>query len=305
MNIPHWLSELPDPTALAVPLFITLIVIEIIYIMVRKKNASSHGEYETRDMLSSLMMGFGSTLSGALTGFFVIGIYALAYHYRLFDLGFHWWVFVLCFFWEDLTYYWSHRLWHERRIWWASHVVHHSSQHYNLSTALRQTWTGTFSGTWLLYVPIVLFGVHPLILGLFKGISLVYQFWIHTETIRRLGPLEWIFNTPSHHRVHHATNPKYLDANYAGVLIIWDRLFGTFVAEDEENEPLRYGIINNLNTFNPIRIAFHEWFSLGKDLLSVKHPKHIIGYLFGPPGWSPDGSRRTSKSIKQDAGLIE
>ncbi len=133
---------------------------------------------------------------------------------------------------------------------------------------------------------------------MFSGISLVYQFWIHTEAITRMGPLEWVLNTPSHHRVHHATNANYLDANYAGVLIIWDRLFGTFVPEDDKEKP-RYGIISNLGTFNPFRIAFHEWAGIVKDVLSAKKPSHVFGYIFGPPGWSPDGSRKTSRSIKQ------
>jgi hypothetical protein len=133
---------------------------------------------------------------------------------------------------------------------------------------------------------------------MFSGISLVYQFWIHTETIGRMGPLEWVMNTPSHHRVHHATNPKYLDANYAGVLIIWDRLFGTFVAEDDK-EQIHYGIVSQLGTFNPFRVAFHEWIGMFRDVRNAKSFREVLGYTFGPPGWSPDGSRKTSASIKQ------
>ena len=209
------------------------------------------------------------------------------------------WAFGLCFFVEDLAYYWFHRISHERRWFWASHVVHHSSQHYNLSTALRQTWTGRLTMTFVFWLPLVWIGFPPAMVLFFQGLSLVYQFWIHTEQIGRMGPFEWAFNTPSHHRVHHATNPRYLDANYAGVLIIWDRLFGTFVPEQAEIDPPRYGIIRNLGTFNPFKIAFAEWISLFRDLASARSLKQIWGFLMGPPGWSPDGSRRTTQMIKR------
>ena len=129
------------------------------------------------------------------------------------------------------------------------------------------------------------------------GLNLIYQFWIHTEMIRRMGPFEILFNTPSHHRVHHATNPRYLDANYAGVLIIWDRMFGTFVAEDDAERP-RYGIVKNLGAFNPFVIAFNEWIGIFRDLRSARSLREVIGYTLGPPGWSPDGSRLTSARIK-------
>jgi sterol desaturase/sphingolipid hydroxylase (fatty acid hydroxylase superfamily) len=142
-------------------------------------------------------------------------------------------------------------------------------------------------------------GFPPAMVLMYSAISLVYQYWIHTETIGKLGPLEWVMNTPSHHRVHHAINARYLDANYAGVLIIWDRIFGTFVPEDNK-EPIRYGIISQLGTFNPFRVALHEWAGIFRDVLSAKSPREVLGYMFGPPGWSPDGSRRTSASIKAE-----
>jgi sterol desaturase/sphingolipid hydroxylase (fatty acid hydroxylase superfamily) len=206
------------------------------------------------------------------------------------------WAWVLVFFAEDLTYYWFHRLSHERRIWWASHVNHHSSQHYNLSTALRQTWTGGLAGTWALWLPLSLIGFPPVMVLIEKNVSLVYQYWIHTEAIRRLpGPIEAVFNTPSHHRVHHARNPRYLDRNYAGILIIWDRMFGTFQPELDE-EACRYGLVHNLGTFNIVRVAFHEWIGIAQDI--VRSPRHILGWLFGAPGWTPDGSRDTSATLK-------
>ena len=182
------------------------------------------------------------------------------------------------------------------RFWWATHVNHHSSQHYNLSTALRQTWTGGVAGTWALWLPLSFLGFPPAMVLIQKGISLVYQYWIHTEAIRRLPkPFEAVLNTPSHHRVHHARNPRYLDKNYAGILIIWDRMFGTFQPELDA-EACRYGLVHNLGTFNIVRVAFHEWIGIAQDI--VRQPQHILGWLFGPPGWSPDGSRDTSASLK-------
>jgi sterol desaturase/sphingolipid hydroxylase (fatty acid hydroxylase superfamily) len=183
-------------------------------------------------------------------------------------------------------------------------VVHHSSRFYNLATALRQTWTGKLTLGAIFWLPLVLLGFPPEMVFLFTGISLIYQFWIHTEAIDRLGPLELVLNTPSHHRVHHAVNPRYLDANYGGVLIVWDRLFGTFVAERADDRPI-YGIVKNIDTFNPVRIAFHEWAAIGRDLAQARRWGEAAGYLFGPPGWSPDGSRRTTRAIKAEweAGL--
>src|SRR5262249_28604975 len=205
-----------------------------------------------------------------------------------------WWVFVLCFFLEDLAYYWFHRISHESRWFWASHVVHHSSRSYNLATALRQTWTGKLTLGIVFWLPLVLLGFPPAMVFLFTGLSLIYQFCIHTEAIDRLGPLELVLNTPSHHRVHHAVNPRYLDANYGGVLIVWDRLFGTFVAEHAGDRPV-YGLVKNIDTYNPLRIAFHEWAAIARDVARVRTGREALGYLFGPPGWSPDGSRPTPK----------
>ncbi len=283
----------PPILTYAVPAFVALIIVEMVYVRV-----SGRGEYDARDAWASLMMGLGNRISGLLFGALVVGAYYAVYQFRIFHLDWSWPVLVACFLAEDLAYYWFHRISHERRWFWASHVVHHSSQHYNLSTALRQTWTGNLALGFVFTLPLPLIGFPPEMVLMFSAISLVYQFWFHTETIDRLGPLEWVFNTPSHHRVHHATNPNYLDANYAGWLIIWDRLFGTFVAEDRADPP-RYGIIANLGSYNPLRIAFHEWWAIAKDVASSRSLREVWGYLMGPPGWSPDGSRKTSRSIKE------
>jgi len=284
-----------DPVTLAIPLFVITIIGEIILGRLRKAKAA----YEPRDTATSLMMGLGSNIAGLLTGAAIVAVVIWVWQFRIFDIPMTaWWAWVAIFFLEDLTYYWFHRLSHERRFWWASHVNHHSSQHYNLATALRQTWTGGIAGTWLLWLPLALIGFPPAMIAIQKGISLVYQYWIHTEAIGRMPRwFEAVFNTPSHHRVHHARNPRYLDANYAGILIIWDKLFGTFIPETDE-EPPRYGLVKNLGDFNILRVAFHEWIGIGKDLMTARSPREVLGYLFGPPGWSPDGSRETSKTLK-------
>ncbi len=284
-----------DPVTLAIPLFVLTIVGEILLRRFRKVKAS----YEARDTATSLMMGLGSNIAGLLTGAAIVAVVIWVWQHRIFDIPMAaWWAWVAIFFLEDFTYYWFHRLSHERRFWWASHVNHHSSQHYNLATALRQTWTGGVAGTWLLWLPLALIGFPPAMIAIQKGISLVYQYWIHTEAIHRMPRwFEAVFNTPSHHRVHHARNPRYLDANYAGILIIWDRLFGTYIPETDA-EPPRYGLVKNLGDFNILRVAFHEWIGIGKDLAGSRSIREVLGYLFGPPGWSPDGSRETSKTLK-------
>lgn len=281
-----------DPVQYAVPAFVVLVLLEMIYGRLSQKT-----HYEPKDTAASLLMGFGNTITGALSAGVAITLYIWASQFRLFDLGAQWWGWALCFVLDDLRYYIYHRVGHRVRWVWASHINHHSSQHYNLSTALRQTWTDFFTGSFLFRLPLIFIGFEPAMIIFCWGLNLIYQFWIHTETIGNLGIIEEFMNTPSHHRVHHATNPRYLDSNYAGVFIIWDKLFGTFVRE-EKNDPPHYGIVHNLGTFNLLRVAFHEWLSLGRDLCAAKTWKERFWYAFGPPGWSPDMSRMTSDMIK-------
>jgi len=282
-----------DPVAMATPFFILTVFLEIVLGRFRKLKAN----YETKDTAVSLAMGTLSGTAGLLTAGVVVASTLWVHEHRLFTIPMTAvWAWVAIFLLEDLTYYWFHRLSHERRFWWAAHVNHHSSQHYNLSTALRQTWTGGIAGTWALWLPLAFFGFPPAMIAIQKGISLVYQYWIHTEAIRRMPRwFEAVFNTPSHHRVHHARNPRYLDRNYAGILIVWDRLFGTFQPELDE-EPCRYGLVKNLGTFNILRVAFHEWIGMAADV--ARNPRYALGYIFGAPGWSHDGSRETSAMIK-------
>ncbi|MEA2754186.1 MAG: hypothetical protein QOJ54_475, partial [Aliidongia sp.] len=260
------------------------------------------GSYETRDTATSLIMGFGSLIGGLLFAWIGIDAIVFAYRFRLFEIGFAWWAFPLAFVLDDLAYYWVHRIGHRSRWFWASHVVHHSSQHFNLSTALRQTWTGEISGLFVLKVPLALLGFPPALLIFVAGVNLVYQFFIHTEAVGRLPRwVEALFNTPSHHRVHHGRDAPYLDANYAGVFIIWDRLFGSFTRELDALPP-RYGLVRNIGTFNPLRVAFHEFIGIAQDLTRPGLTlRQRLFYLFAPPGWSHDGSRMTTGDLKRAA----
>ena len=271
----------------AVPFFLLLLVLEY---LAYKHLGEDHNEgligFEPRDTRTSLTMGIGNVAINFVWKFAVLALYVGIYELtplRL-DPG-DWWVWVLLFFADDFAYYWFHRVSHESRAFWASHVVHHSSQHYNLSTALRQTWVPmTYLPFWL-WLPAV--GFEPWMVLLAQAWSLIYQFWIHTERIRRLPrPLEYLLNTPSHHRVHHGVNEQYLDKNYGGILIIWDRLFGTFAGEDER---VRYGLTTQLNTFRPVRVAFHEYVAMWHDIKRAKRWRDRFGVIFHGPGWTPPG----------------
>lgn len=286
-----------DVTLLAVPFYLIAILIELVAVRILRRK----GEFETHDALTSLLMGTGNVVAGLLLGFVSVTALLWVWQFRFFDLGLHWWVFIVAFILDDLRYYWYHRIAHRVRWVWAEHVNHHSSQHYNLTTALRQSWTGQITGMFILQVPLVLLGFHPAVIAFVYGFNLIYQFWIHTEAIGKMWkPIELVFNTPSHHRVHHATNPRYLDANYAGTLIIWDRLFGTFVEELPEDMP-RYGIVRNIGTFNPVRVAFHEWAGMVRDVFAPGLTlRQRLLYMAAPPGWSHDGSRKTSEDLKAD-----
>ena len=184
----------------------------------------------------------------------------------------------------DFIYYWNHRFMHESRYMWAVHVVHHSSEHYNLSTALRQPVLEPF-GTFLPYGALCLLGVSPELLTTARGVNLLWQYWIHTETVSSMGPSEAVLNTPSHHRVHHGSNPQYLDRNHGSVLIVWDRLFGTF---EPERDPVVYGLTTNINTFNPAVIVGHEYAAIVRDVASATGWRDRVGYVVRGPGWAKE-----------------
>ena len=285
---------MPDfsPVDYAVPGFVLLVLAEMLWAWKRRPEA-----YEARDTLTSLAFGLGSTVAGVLLGGFALLVFLAVYEYRLFDIGWVWWAWPVCFVLDDLAYYWIHRAGHRVRWFWASHVNHHSSQHYNLSTALRQTWTGAFTLGFAFKLPLVLLGFHPVMIAVVGGFNLIYQFWIHTEAIQRMPRwFEAVMNTPSHHRVHHATNPRYLDRNYAGVFIVWDKIFGTFEPE-LDGERIRYGIVRQLGSFNLLHSVFHEWIGMVQDIWRAPW-RYKLGYLLREPGWTHDGSRETSDMIR-------
>jgi sterol desaturase/sphingolipid hydroxylase (fatty acid hydroxylase superfamily) len=268
----------------AIPFFILLLGVE--WISFRHYHGELAG-YEQRDTRTSLTMGLGNVTINVAWKFVVLAVYAGLYELTPLRMpAGEWWTYVLLFLADDLAYYWFHRVHHEVRVFWASHVVHHSSQHYNLSTALRQTWTPMTALPF--WAPLALVGFAPWMILLQQSISLIYQFWIHTERIGKLpAPVEYAFNTPSHHRVHHGANEVYLDRNYGGILIVWDRLFGSFQGETER---VRYGLTKNLRTFRPTRVAFHEFLDLARDVREAASWRERFGYVFRGPGWSPDGS---------------
>lgn len=193
------------------------------------------------------------------------------------------WAFVLLFVGVEFCYYWYHRCAHRVRWFWATHAVHHSPNQLTLATAVRLGWTGRITGTALFFSPMVWLGFTPLVVSVALAVNLLYQFWLHTTWVPKLGRwFEWVFNTPSHHRVHHGSNPEYLDCNYGGVVIVFDRLFGSFV-EERDDLPPRYGLTTPLLTRNPLRIAFHEWLNLARDLGAARSAADVWRALFAPP----------------------
>ena len=290
------MPEFPPVILFAIPFFILAMLLEL-YITA-KQNIKT---YTAKDAFSSIAMGLGNVFIGFLSKIIVLAALFYVYdNFRFFTIPFTWWSFILLLFADDLSYYWFHRISHENRLFWASHVIHHSSKHYNLSTALRQTWTGSFySFIFWLWLPLL--GFHPGMIVFQMAISLLYQFWIHTETIDKMPKwFEAFFNTPSHHRVHHGSNPIYLDKNHAGILIIWDRMFGSFQPELKE-EKVNYGLVTNINTYNPIIIAFKEWAALFKDAFSgEKSFSDRINYIIKPPGWKHDGTGKLSSELREE-----
>lgn len=277
--------------AYAVPVFMLSIWLE-------RRLAKRRGlrTYEPRDTIASLVMGGGSVLAGVPFRLLFLWLLVRLYEHRWFTIEINAAGYVALLFAEDFCYYWSHRANHEIRLFWAAHVNHHSSQHYHLATALRQSWTQPYL-MWIFWLPLPLLGFAPEWILLQMSISLIYQFFIHTQSVGKLGPLEWFLNTPSHHRVHHAVNWRYLDRNHGGIFIVWDHLFGTFVEELDDDVPV-YGITKNIETFSPLRIAFHEWAAMFRDVASAPRLVDKLKYVLAPPGFSHDGSRQTSAEIR-------
>ena len=289
------MNDLPNIMLAALPAFALLMLVEGLYAW-----RAGNGVYRGSDTTANIALGLGSMVIGVLSAGAMLLFLSWLYSYRLWDIPVNAsWAWALCFFADDFSYYWFHRLSHEVRWFWASHSVHHSSEQYNFSVAVRQTWTGIVSGSFLFWFWMPLVGFHPKMVLFMQSISLIYQFWIHTQAIDKLPAwFEAIFNTPSHHRVHHGSDFDYLDANYAGTLIIWDRLFRSHVPETFKPT---YGLTSSIGTDNPIRIAFHEWKSIVRDLRKSRSLGTAFNILFQPPGWSADGSSMTTQQARKAA----
>lgn len=295
MNLENIISA--KVTLFALPIFFIAIFIEIL----AKKILNARGTLHSKDDSVSIFMGLMSVVTNGAAAFITLGMLLWAEQFKIFDLPLTITVIIACFILDDLRYYLHHRIAHRCRWPWAMHIIHHSSQRYSLAVALRQGWTKHFTGTTVLKIPLVLVGFDPILVIFCGALNAVYQFFLHTETIHKLPKwFEAVFNTPSHHRVHHGKNPEYLDSNYAGTFIIWDKIFGTFVPENENSYP-DYGLVKDFETFNPFKIFVHEYWGILKDVFGNKRSiKDRILYIVAPPGWSHDNSRKTSNDIKRE-----
>ncbi len=281
--------------AFSTPFMVVLILAEMIYSHYHHKHL-----YTTGDTFINLLC----TTWNFVNDLIFMGVTLLVLNwvnsFELFTFtskGLVYWV--LLFFLEDLAYYTLHCADHYIRLFWATHSTHHSSEKYNFTVAIRSSVFQPFY-RFLFFIPIALLGFDAGDIFFMYAATQVYGFWVHTELIGKLNPVfEYIFVTPSHHRVHHASNPKYLDRNMGMVLIIWDRIFGTFTEEDLK-EPVKFGLTQNIGSYNPFKVVFYEWMNMYRDLKNAPDFKSIIGYIFGPPGWSHDGSRKTSKQMKAE-----
>lgn len=272
-----------SPIFYAIPFFILLIAIEAIYSYRRNKKL-----YRLNDTISNFSLGIGSQVSGVLHKGILIALFIyVSDHFAPIHLPRTWWSFFLCLVLFDFLFYWAHRISHETNIFWGAHVVHHQSEEYNLSVALRQSWIHNLIA-FFIFLPIPFLGFDPLTFLIAAGIDNLYQFWIHTRAIKKLPAIvEYFFNTPSHHRVHHAINPKYIDKNHAGVFIIWDRMFGTFKAE-EDPEEIVYGITTQFKSWNPVWANYHYYKEMWDKAIQMKTWRERLYMIFARPGWLPD-----------------
>jgi sterol desaturase/sphingolipid hydroxylase (fatty acid hydroxylase superfamily) len=282
--------QMRDPVLFAIPFFLLLLIIEWtaarkLEHLVSEDGTPANGAYHARDSWASISMGLVSVATmGAWKFLALLGYAAIFAYVAPWQLSAsQWYTWVIAILGVDVLFYAYHRTAHRVRLIWATHQAHHSSQYFNFATALRQKWNN--SGEILMWLPLPLLGVPPWMVFFSFSLSLIYQFWIHTERIGKLWrPFEFIFNTPSHHRVHHGMDQLYLDKNYGGILIIWDRLFGSFQAEQFRPH---YGLTKPVNTFNIWKLQTREYAAIGRDVRAARGLRAKLGYIFGPPGWEP------------------
>ena len=278
-DLPAFLSSTPKPLFAFFPIALVFIAVELIYV----KLALHRDDHDAKETVASIGVAVGDLTTRILTGSIVAIPLYVSYQRRLFDIPLNTvWSWIVLFIGVEFFYYWFHRASHRIRWFWATHAVHHSATRFNLSAAVRLGWTGTISGAFLFFVPLAFVGFHPVSIGLVLGLGLIYQFFLHTAFPIGLGPLEWILNTPTHHRVHHASNESCLDKNYGSILIVFDRMFGTF-AKAPETEPLKFGLKGREPSNNPFRIALSEWRFLWQDFRRAPSLRRKLSVLFGSP----------------------
>jgi sterol desaturase/sphingolipid hydroxylase (fatty acid hydroxylase superfamily) len=278
-DLPSFLAHAPRPIFGFFPVALVFIAVELIYMRLAH-HAHDHDVSET---VASVGVAVGDIATRLLTGGLAAVPFLLCYQHRLFDIPLDSaWSWLALFLGVEFLYYWFHRASHRVRWLWATHAVHHSATHFNLSAAIRLGWTGTISGAFVFFLPLALIGFHPVAIGLVVGLGLIYQFFLHTALPVTLGPLEWVLNTPAHHRVHHASNAACLDKNYGSVLIIFDRLFGTFAAAPADEE-LAFGVKGRAPSNNPLRIALSEWAHLWRDFKKAPRLIDKAKVLIGAP----------------------
>lgn len=280
---------------ISTPLMVVLILGEMIYSHFRDRALYTKG-----DTFINLVCTSWNFVNDLLFRGFALAILAFAWKFKVYSFDEKNWVYwLLLFVGQDLMYYVLHYADHYSRFFWASHVTHHSSEKFNFTVAIRSSVFQPFY-RFLFYLPLALVGFEALDIVFMYAACQVYGFWVHTELVGKLHPaFEFLFVTPSHHRVHHASNPLYLDKNMGMVLIVWDRLFGTF-QEEREDVPVHYGLTSNIHTYHPLKVVFHEWKAMWSDVRRSGGWRNALGYVFGPPGWSHDGSRKTSRQLRTE-----
>ncbi len=286
---------------ISTPLYIVVIGVEILL-----SNIQRQATYTLKDTVQNVyLMLINAAIDVLFRGIYIGIILTFFYNHRFGEMESGWRYWVILFIAEDFMYYWLHRADHHIRLFWATHVTHHSSAQFNFTVGFRSSVMEPLY-RFIYFIPIALLGFKPLDIAFVYAATQIWGILVHTEKINKLGWLEYILVTPSHHRVHHASNPKYLDKNMGMFLIIWDKIFGTFQAElpEENYQHVKYGLTKNLDNQSPVNIIFHEFNSIGEDLrrkdIGIKEK---LGYLFGPPGWSHDGSRKTSDQMREEEQL--
>jgi sterol desaturase/sphingolipid hydroxylase (fatty acid hydroxylase superfamily) len=268
-------SQTPNLIVWAVPIMVFFTLVEIVF-----SHIGHRGFYERKELVGSILVGLGNLIVSAALKVFLLLLVVWAYNQLPWRMELNWWTFPLCYVVYDFCSYWAHRISHEQRFWWATHVAHHSGEHYNLAVSFRLSWVQHLKIVFL--APVMVMGFHPIVFFVTNQIAVLFQFWVHTEYIRKMHPiLEYILATPSNHRVHHGSQECYIDKNYGATFIVWDRWFGTF---EPEGMPVKYGLTKPIeHKWNPFYINFHEYLDIWRDVRAASGIRKKWYYLFGPP----------------------